>query len=119
MRSPVTTEPQSHPRSARPTGATVAQLRAEIDRGRTGGKIAAIDHAAAPLGTDEEAAGTPVPPHVVAEAIRLECRSVGGSAHGASTTAAYRLWIAFGIIIGLAAMAVLAWLEAPWWHRPP
>jgi len=38
----------------------VAQIRADIDGGRTGDKVAAIDHAAAPLGTDEEAAGTPV-----------------------------------------------------------
>ena len=38
---------------------TTARLRHEIDSGRTGDKIANIDPAAAPLGTDEEAAGTP------------------------------------------------------------
>ena len=47
---------------------TTAQLRADIDSGRTGDKVAAGDPAAAPLGTDEEAAGTPVPAAAVAEA---------------------------------------------------
>jgi hypothetical protein len=35
------------------------QLRADIDSGRTGDKVAAPDPAMAPLGTDDEAAGTP------------------------------------------------------------
>ena len=39
--------------------ATVEQLRHEIDRGRTGDKVDFPDSAAAPLGTDDEAAGTP------------------------------------------------------------
>ena len=34
-----------------------AQLKAAIDAGRTGDKAAALDPAAAPLGTDEEAPG--------------------------------------------------------------
>jgi hypothetical protein len=38
------------------------KLRAEIDAGRTGDKVAFPDPAAAPLGTDEEAAGTPPTP---------------------------------------------------------
>jgi hypothetical protein len=36
-----------------------AELRKRIDRGETGDKVAGFDPAAAPLGTDEEAAGTP------------------------------------------------------------
>jgi hypothetical protein len=35
------------------------QLRRDIDSGATGDKVRASDPAAAPLGTDEEAAGTP------------------------------------------------------------
>jgi hypothetical protein len=35
-------------------------LRDDIQRGRTSDKVKARDPAAAPLGTDEEAAGTPV-----------------------------------------------------------
>src|SRR5690606_16055977 len=37
----------------------VTQLRGDINRGETGDKVAGNDPAAAPLGTDEEAAGTP------------------------------------------------------------
>jgi len=38
----------------------VDKLRDDIDRGRTGDKVDVSDPAAAPLGTDDEAAGTPV-----------------------------------------------------------
>lgn len=38
---------------------TSDQLRDDIDRGRSGDKIAAGDPAAAPLGTDDEAGGAP------------------------------------------------------------
>ncbi len=59
--------------SARPDGhANPDQLRGEIDRGRTGDKVAFPDPAAAPLGTDDEAAGTPVSPRAAATAERLE-----------------------------------------------
>jgi hypothetical protein len=40
--------------------ATVETLRADIDAGRTRDKVAGPDPAAAPLGADEEAAGTPI-----------------------------------------------------------
>ena len=36
------------------------RLRSDIDAGRTGDKVPGSDPAAAPLGTDEEAAGTPI-----------------------------------------------------------
>ena len=41
---------------------TSDRLRTEIDTGRTGDKIGFPDPAAAPLGTDDEAAGTPPGP---------------------------------------------------------
>ena len=41
--------------------ATAEQLRADIDHGLTGDKVPCFDPAAAPFGTDEEAAGTPTP----------------------------------------------------------
>jgi len=47
-------------------------LRHDIDSGRTGDKVAGFDLAMAPLGTDEEAAGTPVPVDAIALARRLE-----------------------------------------------
>jgi hypothetical protein len=54
---------------------TADRLRHEIDAGRTGDKIAHPDPAAAPLGTDEEAAGTPLTPDRVRMALEHEVRS--------------------------------------------
>jgi hypothetical protein len=57
-----------------PRGATTDQLRDDIDAGRAGDKVRFPDPAAAPLGTDEEAAGTPVDPHVLAATRERERR---------------------------------------------
>jgi hypothetical protein len=38
------------------------QVRAKIERGESGDKIGGFDPAAAPLGTDDEAAGVPTHP---------------------------------------------------------
>ena len=51
---------------------TAAQLNADIDSGRTGDKNPALDPSLAPLGTDDEAAGTPPTPFRVMLARRLE-----------------------------------------------
>jgi hypothetical protein len=51
---------------------TTAQLKADIDSGRTGDKIAAFDPGLSPLGTDDEAAGTPAEPSRIRLARRLE-----------------------------------------------
>lgn len=58
---------------------TTEQLRRDIDRGKAGDKIPFPDPAAAPLGTDEEAAGTPVPPAALDQAHRQE---TGRADHG-------------------------------------
>jgi len=50
------------PRDRESRSRTVEQARAEIDAGLTSDKIAGSDPAAAPLGADDEAAGTPVSP---------------------------------------------------------
>jgi hypothetical protein len=59
------------------SGPTTAQLRDAIDRGRTGSKVPFQDPAAAPLGTDEEAAGTPPAPAAIRQAMRHEVLSRG------------------------------------------
>lgn len=41
-------------------GANPLELRRDIDKGLTGDKVDFPDPAAAPLGTDDEAAGTPI-----------------------------------------------------------
>ena len=58
----------------RQSGATTEQLRHDIDQGRTGDKVRFPDPAAAPLGTDEEAAGTPIDPQVIAQTRDAEAR---------------------------------------------
>jgi hypothetical protein len=56
---------------------TTERLRADIDGGRTGDKVAGSDPAAAPLGTDDEAAGTAPRPEDVAMARRHELKHEG------------------------------------------
>ncbi len=83
---------------------TTAQLRDDIDHGRTGDKVAASDPAVAPLGTDEEAAGTPVPPEAVAEARRYELR------HAAAPHRAEERGYSFWILVGIAIISAVAGL---------
>jgi len=53
-------------------GATTAQLREAIDAGRTGSKVPNPDPAASPLGTDDEAAGTPPSAELVEQTLHRE-----------------------------------------------
>ncbi len=55
-------------------GAAAERLRADIDAGKTGDKVAASDPAAAPLGTDEEAGGMTTPDEALEKARRAEVR---------------------------------------------
>jgi hypothetical protein len=57
------------PASDRPT---VAQLKADIDSGRTGDKVEGFDPGLSPIGTDDEAAGRPPEPERIALARRFE-----------------------------------------------
>lgn len=72
------TEEYERPRSkpAAVIGTPTAQeLKGLIDSGRTGDKVSFPDPGAAPLGTDDEAAGTPDTPARVAMAIRQELKN--------------------------------------------
>lgn len=51
---------------------TADKLRPDIESGRTASKARAPDPAAAPLGVDEEAAGTPLSREIIAQARREE-----------------------------------------------
>jgi hypothetical protein len=62
------------PWSLKPPPPNADQLRHEIDSGRTGDKIDFPDPAAAPLGTDSEAGGTPPSPLQVRTAVHAETR---------------------------------------------
>jgi len=89
-------------------GSTISQLRNDIDSGRTGDKIDWPDPAAAPLGTDEEAAGTPPGAWAVETARRLEvsrpCKSIAQSGVGAAW-----LLIVFAMALGGGLVAWIIW----------
>lgn len=72
---------QRAPDPARP-GSTSAQLKHDINSGLTGDKVNFFDPAAAPLGTDEEAGGTPPSPEEIHQA-RMAERSRPYDAPGA------------------------------------
>jgi hypothetical protein len=79
------------------------QLRDDIDRGRTGDKVANPDPSAAPLGTDEEAAGTPVSAHAAAVAHGAETGRRGSST---PPNTRGRGWIVSAALLVLALAAV-------------
>ncbi|WP_101340734.1 hypothetical protein ACN9JG_05565 [Cereibacter azotoformans] len=99
---------------------TSARLRADIDRGATGDKVPFMDPAAAPLGTDDEAAGTPPSPEQIARARAMEGRIPHGTANasarprtvgelaGNETRRGLRPILIFGIIMVLVVIVALA-----------
>ncbi len=102
-------------------GGTAAQLRRDIDSGATGDKVAVLDPAASPLGTDAEAGAGPAPqPGAVATARREE-RAAGRRAapehphdrpagrHGGMDATALTLLVAILAAALLAAVAL--WLS--------
>ena len=84
---------------------TVERLRADIDSGRTGDKVSAADPAMAPLGTDDEAAGTPPSPAAIALTRRLENSR---PAQPEPRNGLGHAWILIGFVIALAA-AIVGW----------
>ena len=57
-----------------PASPITEDLRTRIDAGETGDKVGVADPAAAPLGTDDEAAGAPATPAQVRTALAQETR---------------------------------------------
>jgi hypothetical protein len=96
---------------ARQPGATIEQLRDDIDQGRTSDKVCFPDPAVAPLGTDEEAAGTPIDPHVIAQTREAEARMArptDSQRSGEGRVTDVWWWVA------MVAVAV-AWSGVVWW----
>jgi hypothetical protein len=88
----------------RERGATAAQLRADIDSGRTGDKVDWPDPSVAPLLTDDEAAGTS-PSALAIQAVRDdECNRVVQPRQ--SDTAAVLGMVIFVVLL---AAALLIW----------
>jgi len=86
---------------------TSAQLRSAIDKGLTGDKVAAPDPAAAPLGTDEEAAGTPLHGQDVSAALTSELRTGDLPARTALRAPVYA-WLLVGVILAIAGVILHA-----------
>jgi hypothetical protein len=88
-----------------PPPETTERLRADIDSGRAGDKVPASDPAAAPLGTDDEAAGASPSPEVIEQTRRQETArpkempSRRGPGHA---------WILIAFIVFLAT-ALISW----------
>ncbi len=75
---------------------TTDRLRADIDLGRAGSKVPVSDPAAAPLGADDEAAGTPPTPLRVrlARALELQGPHPREQDHGVALyLATVALWV--------------------------
>jgi len=101
----------------------VSRLRADVDSGRTGDKTPGHDPAAAPLGTDEEAAGTPVPSDIAEQVRAREVRSDGDQLARQNATPSYEetlrsgratsrvglFWLVLAICVVLAALG-FTWL---------
>jgi hypothetical protein len=84
---------------------TSEQLRHDIDSGRAGDKVRVGDPAAAPLGTDDEAAGTPPSRSAIATARDQERRGPAKQPRSGIGAA----WVLIIIILVLAG-ALLIWL---------
>jgi hypothetical protein len=63
---PTELEPRPDPAPLRAGSSTGAQLRRDVESGATHDKVRVLDPAAAPLGTDDEAAGVREDPGLVA-----------------------------------------------------
>jgi hypothetical protein len=92
-------------------GSTIEQLRRDIDSGRTGSKVDFPDPAAAPLGTDYEAAGNPPSPAEVniARQHEVEDAPISTDPQGLGTGAYIYAGVLAIIIAALIAIAI--WLR--------
>ena len=108
-------DPPAPPGAPRPNA---AMLKGDIDAGRTGDKNEVFDPGLAPLGTDEEAAGTPPTPGEVALARRQETGQRWGAgspeavsaAHGKDDRGIHYGFIGLIVAIGAAIVVGVLWL---------
>lgn len=114
LRSETPPPPGNLPADAPPDSdtPTSAQLKGDIDSGRTGDKIPHVDVGAAPLGTCDEAGGTPPTPQRVRLARLTERAPSEKAASGVMQARTPWITPAFaGAIVAIAAALTLAlWL---------
>jgi hypothetical protein len=94
---------------------TSAQLKHDIDSGRTGDKVAGFDPGAAPLGTDDEAGGAPMSPEAIAHARAMETgRGIDSSTSNAAQPELQpdarmkKPKLALPVVLGIGAAAAMA-----------
>jgi hypothetical protein len=97
-----------------PEPSTIERQRDDIDRGATHDKVPGHDPAAAPLGADEEAAGTPVANATVAQDQHRQRHSDGEAPAAAAEPSGARSvsWAPLVAIVAIAVavIAALIWL---------
>ena len=98
-------KPIPRPASVDDPVANAAMLKADIDTGRTGDKNEVFDPGLSPLGTDEEAAGTPLTPAQVKQARVQETKRRWR--WGSRTTSAAHDKEDRGVLYGFASLIVL------------
>jgi hypothetical protein len=92
---------------------TTEQLRIAIDQGYAGSKVDATDPAAAPLGTDDEAGGTPNSAAQVRMAAAHEIRATPTSSRQRASGIAAAWWlIGFAVVMGALMVAAMYWLKS-------
>ena len=92
-----------------PSPPTTARLRYDLNRGRGDHKVAVVDPAVAPLGTDDEAAGTPPSASIIQHAHRQEVRSAPVSWEKKDRDHAVIIYLTL-IAMTVAAVSLAIWL---------
>ena len=83
-------------------GVTWERLRKDIDSGLTGDKVNFPDPAAAPLGTDSEAAGVPTDPTAISDAHRYETRNLKAPKQDRGAALYLTFIVTIGCFLGIA-----------------
>ena len=92
---------------------TTEQLRIAIDQGHAGSKVDATDPAAAPLGTDDEAGGTPISTAQVRLAAAHEVQATPSSQRQRTNGIGAVWWlIGFAALMGLSIVTSMYWLKS-------
>ena len=93
-----------------PGGSTVAQLKDDIDQGRTGDRARSGDPGLSMLGTDDEAGGHPNSPELIDQMRKLETGRSNGRTDTAQAPGAHSQGVApkrFGLLLSVAVALVL------------
>jgi len=92
---------------------TTEQLRIAIDQGHAASKVDATDPAAAPLGTDDEAGGTPNSTAQVRAAAVHEIQATPSSPRQRISGIGAAWWlIGFSVLMGVLIIASALWLRS-------